>query len=138
MKKILLISLASVLISIGIVRNLQADPASKDVALKGSFVWSSQKNAAHDLKAQLTSTGTNEWSAVWLFDWGGKPTKFTGTVKGNLKNGDVSGTGDTPDKRRHWTFTGQAKNGVITFEHYEEHAGKPHNSTGTGELHTAS
>ena len=60
---------------------------------------------------------------------------FTGIVKGNLQNGPVTGTGDMADGRRRFSFAGTAKDGTITFEHYEVTHGKSH--TGTGEARLA-
>ena len=105
------------------------------VSLRGVFIWSNEGGQKHQLDAKLSPIGTNEWQAVWNFDWKQRPVTFTGAVKGSLQNGLVTGTGDSTDGRRHFTFTGTAKDGVITFEHYEVTHGK--NRTGTGELRAA-
>lgn len=105
------------------------------INLRGTFTWANEANQKHELHAKLTPTGTNEWQAVWDFNWKQRALTWTGTVKGNLRNGAMIGTGDTPDGKRHFTFEGTAKDGAITCEHYEVTRGKK--STGTAELRLA-
>jgi len=57
---------------------------------------------------------------------------FTGTVKGDLHNGFITGTGDAMDGKRHFAFDGSVKDGAIEFDHYEITHGK--RQTGTGEM----
>ena len=110
-----------------------AAPApAREMNLLGTFVWSNEPIQKHELRAKLTATTTNEWQAVWTFNWKQHPMTFTGTVKGNLRTGPVTGTGDSPDGKRRFTFDGTAKDGVIDFSHYEITRGK--NRTGNGEM----
>lgn len=114
---------------------LSAATAGPELTLCGTFTWSNEDSQKHELHAKLTPTGTNEWQAVWDFKWKQRPMSFTGLVKGNLRNGPVTGTGDMADGKRRFSFEGTAKDGTITFEHYEVTRGKNH--TGTGEARLA-
>lgn len=105
----------------------------REVNLRGTFIWSNEPIQKNELRAKLTATGTNEWQAVWNFTWKQHPMIFTGTIKGNIRNGSIVGTGDAPDGKRHFTFDGTAKDGTIDFVHYEITHGK--NRTGIGEMH---
>ena len=132
MKTILKFSIAVAILCTVAALGLPAATTATSIALQGTFTWSKEGSQKHELHAKLTPTGTNEWQAIWDFNWKQRPTTFTGTVKGNLRNGAVTGTGETQDGHRHFTFEGTAKDGSITFEHYE---GKNH--TGNGQLRLA-
>jgi arabinogalactan endo-1,4-beta-galactosidase len=104
---------------------------SKETVLTGTFVWKGSKPPKPTaLKAVLTASGTSEWTAVYSFSWGGNKT-WTGTVKGDLKNGKVSG--DTSGEGgRTFVFDGTAKDGVLTFDCAETTKGAhTHQATGT-------
>jgi len=118
-----------------LVSGLSAASTETNLTLRGTFTWSNEGNQKHDLHAKLTPSGTNEWKAVWDFKWKERPLTFTGSVKGNLRNGLITGTGDMGDGKRRFSLEGTAKEGAITFEHYEVTHSKK--STGTGELRLA-
>lgn len=112
-----------------------ATPASagaKGVRLTGSFSWTGRP-AKQDLRAVLTPDGTNGWKAVYEFTWDKRKHNYTGTVTGHLDNGEVQGEANADDARRSFSFKGQAKNGVITFDHFETTGGASR-ATGTGTL----
>ena len=114
--------------------SLSDETDEKKVDLKGTFVWSNKPEETHDLIAKLTPTGRKEWKAVWNFKWGNKPMTYIGSVKGDLLDGTVTGTGNTTaGPERTFIFDGTAKDGVIKIKHYETTKGKK--STGDGELH---
>ena len=135
MKSILQFSCAVAMLGTVLALRLPAATTGSELALRGTFTWSNEGNQKHDLHAKLTPAGTNEWQAVWNFKWKERPMTFTGSVKGNLRNGPITGTGDMGDGKRRFTVEGTAKDGAITFEHYEVTHGKK--STGTGELRLA-
>ena len=136
MKQTLKIGIIGAVVCIWAGPRLTAAPPApatpQAVNLLGTFVWSNEPIQKHELRAKLTATGTNEWQAVWSFNWKQHPVTFTGTVKGELRNGHVTGTGDTTDGRRQFAFDGTAKDGAIDFVHYETTHGK--NRTGNGEM----
>lgn len=110
-----------------------SQPAAGEIALEGTFVWNNKPNDTHPLRATLTSTGTNEWKAVWSFQWNNKPMTYVGTVRGDIKNGEVTGTGKTTEgKERSFIFEGTAKDGVTKMQHYEVTNGRK--ATGHGEF----
>jgi len=102
-----------------------------DITLAGTFIWSGKPAKVGQLKAVLTPTGPGEWKVVYTATYDSKMT-YTGTVKGNVMNGEVSGTG-TSDGRRTFIWSGTARNGVIAFNHFET-TGNKRVATGTGTL----
>ena len=107
-----------------------AEAPKKTLALTGTFNWNKEKPVAqHPLTATLTPTGDEQWSVVWNFTWNKKPTKYTGTITGELENGKCSGTGT--DGKRTFVFEGTAKSGAVTFNSSET-TPKRSGSTGTG------
>jgi hypothetical protein len=105
------------------------------VTLTGTFVWTGKPKQVTSLKAVLTPTGPGEWKAVYTFTWGGAMT-FTGALKGDLRDGKVTGTGAPAGAKRTFEFDGTAANGVISFKHFETTGGK-RTSTGAGTLQAA-
>ncbi len=97
---------------------------SKDVTLQGGAIWNGNNKTA-TVKAVLTPTGKpNEYSVVYTFVWQGGNYTYTGVIRGNLKSGNVAGTGAPADGKRTFVFQGRAVNGVITGKHYETTGGK--------------
>ena len=135
MKRFIQHSSVAAMLSALLVSGLSAASTETNLTLRGTFTWSNEGNQKHDLHAKLTPSGTNEWKAVWDFKWKERPMTFTGSVKGNLRNGPITGTGDMGDGKRRFSLEGTAKEGAITFEHYEVTHSKK--STGTGELRLA-
>lgn len=103
----------------------------KEITLTGDFVWSSDKNQKkHDLRIVATPKADGEYDAVYSFTWKKQKMNWKGTIKGNLKNGDVSGTGVNDDGQRTFEFTGKATDGIIDCKHTET-TGKKQKPTGT-------
>jgi hypothetical protein len=96
---------------------------AKEVNLSGAAVWNGNHKTAV-VKAVLTPTGDKTYDAVWTFTWEKSSNTWKGTVKGDLKNGVVTGTGATPDGKRTFIFQARAVNGVITGQHWETTGGK--------------
>lgn len=100
------------------------------VIVNGKFEWTTRPGF-HDLKGTLTPTGENQWNVAWSFKWNGKATVYQGVVKGDLMNGEVSGTGNDAQRNRSFSFKGTAKDGTLQFTHSENTRGKS-KATGTG------
>lgn len=96
----------------------------KEIQIKGTFFWEKKKNNVEDIRIVLTPTGADAYDAVYSFKWNKKDMTWKGTIKGNLKNGEVSGDGGTPDGSRTFVFTGKARNGVIACKHSETTKGR--------------
>ena len=104
-----------------------------DITLNGSFVRGGNSANKKTLKATLTSNGEGVYKVTWVADWNGKPNSFVGELKGDLKNGDITGTATDKSGKRTWRVAGKAAAGVLTFDHFETTKG--HDSkTGTGTL----
>jgi len=105
---------------------------SGETLLSGTFTWAQKPNEIHNIYVVLTPSGSNsEWNAVYLFKWSKKDTTFTGTVKGNLQNGTLSGDATPSDKKRVFHFDGTAKSGVINYTSSET-TGNKHANQGSG------
>jgi hypothetical protein len=107
-----------------------AATASGDATASGWFVWNG-KGGQNALTATLKATGKNEYSAVYNFKWGKADKVYKGVIKGDLKNGEVTGTGDGDGRK--FGFTGTAKDGVITFKCVENPGPNPRDQ-GKGEM----
>jgi hypothetical protein len=97
---------------------------TKEITLTGGAIWNGNKHRA-DVKATLTPTGNKQYDVVYNFTWEGSHQTWKGTMKGELKNGVVSGTGATPDGKRTFIFQARATSGVLSGKHYETTSGKP-------------
>lgn len=100
------------------------------VVLNGSFYRGNNTKDTHALQATLTPDGPGQWKVAYDFTWGNKPHQYTGTIKGDLKNGAVTGTGVNEGGKRTWEIEGTSKDGVITFDHWETTGGKRARSGG--------
>ena len=107
--------------------------AAGDITLNGSFVRGAKSGAPHDLKATLTPNGADDYKITWEAEWKGKLTLYTGQIKGDIKNGDFTGTATDKSGKRTWKVEGKAANGVLTFDHFETTGGRE-GKTGTGTL----
>jgi len=104
---------------------------SGPVVVEGTFEWNGKKGQQHELEGTLTPAGPGEWTAVWKFRWGGRAETYEGVVRGDLRDGKFSGTGNDAGRKRTFSLEGQAKDGAWTFDHFETTRGKPA-PTGTG------
>jgi len=104
--------------------NVHSAQAGKEIKIKGTFFWDQKKKDVVDIKIALTPGGAGEYEAVYKFRWGKQDMTWKGTVKGDLKNGEVSGTGGPPDGARTFVFTGKAADGVIACQHSETTQGR--------------
>ena len=109
--------------------------------MKGYFIWKNKPTDKHDLTVEATPAGPNQWNLLYYFVWNKKDTVYEGTMTGDPKNGTVKGDakmrgdeGPASAKNRFWTFTGTAKDGVITIEHFEKNKNGGQGPTGTGTL----
>lgn len=87
-------------------------PASgQEITLTGSYTWG---RSTGSLKVVLHPVGPNEWRAVYTYEGRRGGGRYTGTLRGDLQDGDVTGTAN----RKEFRIEGTARNGVITFKHY--------------------
>jgi hypothetical protein len=118
------------LAALGLMTGAGSMAGDNSVVLTGSFYRGNDTKATHPLKATLTPDGADQWKVVYDFTWGNKPHQYTGTIKGNLKNGAISGSGANEGGKRTWEIQGTAKDGEITFDHWETSGGKRARSGG--------
>jgi len=90
-----------------------------DITLSGAFRRSNEKDQTHELKGVFTPAGQDEWKVVFTCQWKGKDQTFKGSLKGNLKDGEVTGSCAIAGGKRTWSVKGTAKAGVVTCKHYE-------------------
>lgn len=85
--------------------------AEGDVTLEGEFVWTRDDgDRTGPLKAIFTpAEGKNEWTVAFHFDWEDGPHVYTGTAKGNLKKGGLSGDVMTDNEERRGNFRFKGK-----------------------------
>jgi hypothetical protein len=100
--------------------DIRANVQPGEMTLVGQFTWTGKPRQTDPLKAVLKPTGDSEWSAVFTFTWDGRPKTYVGTVKGDLRNGEVSGTGNGDGRK--FTFSGKSQNGVSTITAFENNA----------------
>jgi len=92
----------------------------KPITLHGEFVWNGDKaHAKTPVKAVLTPGSDQEYTAVYTFQWKGQPHTYKGSLKGTLQAGEVSGTGNSENNQRKFTFKGNATNGTIKAKCFE-------------------
>jgi hypothetical protein len=132
--RILLLSLP-VLLAVGLVCVAFAADPPKTITLTGGAVWNGNNKRA-ELTAVLNPTSPNNYSVVYTVVWQGSTQTWKGLMRGNLRNGEVAGTGATPDGKRTFIFEAVANNGVIEGKTYETTGGKQ-KLTGPIGLHPA-
>lgn len=116
--------------------SLNAADSTDPTTLTGQFIWNKQQDKPRELKAVFTPDGPQKWKAVYTFlnpvakD---QPVTYTGTVTGDLQNGQINGTSIAEGGKRTFELQGTAEKGVLTFTHSEttNHRVTP---TGTGVL----
>ena len=111
---------------IGVV-SVQA--AEDSTTLSGTYVWENG-NSTGDLEAVFTPTGEGTWDVAFHFTFRKKPHTYTGTAKGALDGGTLSGTVLNENKRRTFTFEGAFEEGVFNGTHAEMR-GESKQDTGT-------
>ena len=80
---------------------------------EGTFFWSKRKKQVENITAAFEKDG-KDWKATFTFKWGGKDHIYTGTAKGNMKSGNLTGKINSDDKRvRSFTFKGKIKDGKL-------------------------
>ena len=85
--------------------------------LKGSYEWTGGKSG--ELTAYFFPTDeTNTWKVEFRFDFHG-PHLYTGTARGNLKEGDLSGEVVSDQRKRTFVFRGAFQDGEFSGTHAE-------------------
>lgn len=123
----------------GAARGFAAEATNKADVVKagdeqswaGKFSWNGKKGQKHDLKAVFKPEDNGSWSVEFKAKWNNKDMVYRGTVKGDLKSGEVSGEAKDSGGKRTWTFKGTVKDGVLDCKHTETTKGK---ETPTGDF----
>lgn len=97
--------------------------------LNGQYHWSGP-GATGGLEAVFTPTGENSWNVDFNFTFRGKDHTYSGTAKGSLSDGKLSGTVQNEGKKRTFTFEGAFEDGTFKGTHAETTGGEPRD-TGT-------
>ena len=102
------------------------------IKLTGSYRWNENKPVA--MEAYLTPvTGVaSSWTVKFQYMVGKELRIWDGNLKGDLKNGEVTGMGT--NGKRSFDIKGKAVNGVINFNHAEIFKDGSLKPTGTGIL----
>jgi hypothetical protein len=96
--------------------------------LTGSYDWTGGKSGP--LTADFFPTDEAEtWKVEFRFDFHG-PHLYTGTAKGNLKDGGLSGEVVSDQRKRTFVFSGSFEEGKFSGTHTETTKGREKN-TGT-------
>ncbi|NRA37631.1 MAG: hypothetical protein HRU15_05785 [Planctomycetes bacterium] len=98
----------------------------KSVQMEGTFVWSHKPKKVWDITATITETAAKgEYDIKFNFDFGWskdkmKPYVYTGTAKGSLAGGALTGDVNNGEKKlRTFTFDGKITDGKFTATHKE-------------------
>ena len=93
----------------------------------------------HSPRCQLSLTphffptdDENTWKVEFRFDFHG-PHLYTGTAKGNLEEGELSGEVESDQRKRTFVFTGSIEDGQFSGTHTETTKGRE-KDTGTMKL----
>ena len=96
--------------------------------LKGDYQWTGGKSG--DLTAYFFPTEeTNRWKVEFRFDFHG-PHLYTGTAKGSLDKGELSGKVVSDQRKRTFVFSGSFEDGKFSGTHSETTQGRE-KDTGT-------
>jgi hypothetical protein len=125
-KRAVLLLVGMLVVGVPAGRDAGAEDSTK--TLTGTFVWT-HKDGKGDLEAIFTPTGEATWNVDFHFDFRG-PHTYSGTAKGSLSEGPLSGTVQNESKERTWTFTGSFEGGTFKGTHAEIVDGKEQ-ATGT-------
>jgi hypothetical protein len=102
--------------------------ADEKRTLKGSYSWNDRKSG--DLIADFFPTDeADTWKVEFRFDFHG-PHVYTGTAKGKLDEGKLSGEIVSDQRKRTFVFHGSFKDGKFSGTHSETTKGRE-KSTGT-------
>ncbi len=102
--------------------------ASEARTLNGEFYWEGGETGG-DLEAVFTPTGDGTWDVAFRFEFRGKPHTYTGTAKGSLTAGELSGVAQNENGKRTWEFQGAFADGEFSGTHVETTEGRQ--KTGT-------
>jgi hypothetical protein len=98
---------------------------SSTQTLTGEYKWSRSNSDPGEIKAIFTPTGPDEWQVAFHFDFRGNAWIFSGTAKGSLQEGALSGEVQDESKGRTFTFTGKVREGIFEGTHAEIEDGYP-------------
>lgn len=94
--------------------------AAKPITVHGDFIWNNNPKEHHkDLVGHLTPAGAGKWEVAWDFTWKKQSQKYAGVITGDIKNGEISGTGNDTKGKRTFSFEGTAANSVWKVQCFE-------------------
>ena len=101
-------------------------------SIKGTCKFGGKES---DWSAKLTAKGDGSYDAVYDSSWGGKPLKYVGTLKTDLKT-EISGDGKATEGKGNGIFEFSGKYGTngIAQCSYKEVGGRGRSGTMTAEM----
>jgi len=123
------IALPLVVLTVLALAQVPHSHAEDNITLTGEFVWTQRDNSG-SLEAVFTPAGEGEWEVAFHFDFRGTGHVYSGTAKGSLSEGELSGEVRNENKKRTFVFGGEFKDGVFNGTHAET-TGDRKQETGT-------
>lgn len=105
-----------------------ADAEPTEIVLNGEYVWGS--GSGQPIKAVFVETGENQYDVSFYFTFRERDRVYTGTARGEMGSGKLSGQVKNGSRVRNFTFEGQFKDGRFSGSHTETTAGNERD-TGT-------
>jgi len=105
---------------------------AKTSSIKGICTFRGKES---DWSAKLTAKGDGSYDADYVSSWGGKPLRYVGTIKTDLKT-EISGSGKAAGGKGNGTFEFSGKYGTngIAQCSYTEVGGRGRSGTMTAEM----
>ena len=106
--------------------------SSDEITMKGTY--KSIKYGSGPMTGIFTKTGKNQYNAVFKFVWKKRDYTYTGTVKGNLTKGKVSGDILNETKKRRFIFKAKVNGGKMRGTQWETYGKTKKKPRGTFEI----
>ena len=84
---------------------------------EGSYTWGTEAEGA--LEVVFTPNGKDSWNVDFAFDYVGNRRTWTGTARGNLKNGSLEGRVDSDNPELGYILRGEFRDGIFEGTHAE-------------------
>ena len=98
--------------------------------LVGNFM-SGFQDRVKPLRAVFTPNEEDEWTVVFYFEFNGADHEYTGTARGSLDEGELSGVVENEGGRRTFTFRGEFNDRGVFSGRHAEVRGSRSSDTGT-------
>lgn len=115
-----------------------AEPSAEsgERTLVGNFM-SGFQDRVKPLRAVFTPAADDEWTVVFHFRFNGADHEYTGTARGSLDEGELSGLVENEGGRRTFTFHGEFDDSGVFSGRHAEIRGSRSSDTGTLTLKSA-